>query len=197
MLSLGPQELLPCWLSHHLSVSSLLLALYSAWQGWHSSRSRPPPLLTCFSLFRPFSHFSGFIFDPCRPTTPTLELHTVECALLSGGHRSGICNCHSAVSQAPKVQNPAHGVLPAPSKPASPQTVASVVQWVSLTTPLVADSRHGGGEGTICNTSSPFALHNGAITKSYGFYQNFFLKKYLNISLATPGLGCSMWDLVP
>ena len=60
--------------SRHFSISSLVLALYSAWQGWHSSRSRPPSLLTCFSLFRPFSHFYAFIFDPCRPTTPTLEL---------------------------------------------------------------------------------------------------------------------------
>ena len=103
----------------------------------------------------------------------------------------------SAVSQAAKVQNWAHGVLPAPPNPASPQAVCPMAQCVSFTTSLVADSRHGGGEWSTCNTSSPLALHNGAITKSYGFCHTSFLKKYLNIYLAMPGLSCSMWDLVP
>ena len=104
----------------------------------------------------------------------------------------------SAVSQAAKVQNWAHGVLPAPPNPASPQAVCPMAQCVSFTTPLVADSRHGGGEWSNCNTSSPLALHNGAITKSYGFcHTSLKKKKNLNIYLAMPGLSCSMWDLVP
>ena len=52
-----------------------------------------------------------------------------------------------------------------------------MAQCVASTIPLVADSRHGGEEWSLCNTSLPLALHSRAITKSYGFCPYFFLKK--------------------